>query len=73
MKTDNLIQTVMIAAIILCIGFNVNAQPNLPKNEIPSNLPEEISKEIEALYSADDAARGNAARKAKGDVFNYLT
>lgn len=42
------------------IGY---AQPNIPKEDIPSNIPYNVRKEIEGLYSSDSTERGYAAQQ----------
>ena len=37
------------------------AQPNIPKENIPADIPTEVREQIERLYSSDPVGRGDAA------------
>jgi HEAT repeat protein len=45
---------------ILGITFTANAQPIIPKENIPSKLPPDVRKYIEQLYSPDEIDRASA-------------
>src|SRR4030042_3888158 len=57
----NMALSVMVA--VLFLGFNCYAQPNIPKENIPSNLAPEVKAEAEGLYSPEAVKRAQAANK----------
>ena len=65
MRFKNLFRVFLPIFFTICILSNANAQPNISKDEIPANLPEEIRTKIESLYSKDDAERGTAAMQLR--------
>ena len=53
---------------ILCLIFfawmpalTANAQPKIPRSDIPKDLPKEVLTQVELLYSSDPLVRGKAA------------
>ena len=59
------VRRILITSLAL-LGFMfsalaVNAQPNIPRSEIPDDIPTDVKKEIERLYSSDPVERGIAA------------
>jgi len=65
MKFNNLFKTFLPLIFLFCALSSANAQPNIPKDEIPANLPKEIKNKILLLYSTDAAERGNAAMQLR--------
>ncbi len=57
----NMALSVLIA--LIAFGFNSYAQPNIPKENIPSNLSAEVRAEVEGLYAPEAAKRVQAAIK----------
>jgi len=54
--------------MILCLIFfawiptlTANAQPKIPRTDIPKDLPKEVLTQVELLYSSDPLVRGKAA------------
>ena len=47
----------LIALGVMGVGLIGYAQPKIPKENIPSDIPSEIRKEIEKLYSVDSVER----------------
>jgi len=50
-----------ICLVISFMSFSVYAQPNIPKEKIPKNIPSDVRNEIEKLYSSDPVDRAYAA------------
>jgi HEAT repeat protein len=51
----------LVIVATLLLNQTALSQPNIPREKIPQDIAPEIKKEIEALYSKDATARGNAA------------
>lgn len=49
--------------ISMGIGGTSFAQPHIPKENIPSNIPKDVRQQIEGLYSKDPLARARSAGK----------
>jgi bilin biosynthesis protein len=47
--------------ILLCSASVSMAQPSIPKDQIPSQIPPEVKQQIERLYSPDGTDRASAA------------
>lgn len=58
----------LVAASILSIALRTYAQPNIPKENIPSDIPAVVKEQIEKLYSPDPIGRGNATIRLKTSV-----
>lgn len=54
------ILALLVAASILSIGLKTYAQPNIPKEKIPSDIPAYMKEQIEGLYSSHPVERANA-------------
>ena len=54
-----------VLVTVLFLGFNCYAQPNIPKEKIPSNLSAEVKAEVEGLY-APEAAQASPSRQQVG-------
>ena len=52
-----------VLVTVLFLGFNCYAQPNIPKENIPSNLSAEVKAEVEGLYAPEAVKRAQAANK----------
>ena len=52
-----------VLVTVLFFGYNCYAQPNIPKEQIPSNLSAEAKAEAEGLYAPEAAKRAQAAIK----------
>ena len=50
-----------VLVTVLFLGFNCYAQPNIPKENIPSNLSTEVKAEVEGLYAPEAVKRAQAA------------
>jgi len=61
---------VAVAAVFLA-GALASAQPRLPKETIPQDLPSEIRALLEQCYASAPSARGSAAR-TRGDAAKSL-
>lgn len=55
------ILALLVAMSIMCIGLRGYAQPNIPREKIPSHIPSDVRQQIERLYSSDPIDRASAA------------
>ncbi len=51
----------LVGLIVMSLGLISYAQPNIPKENIPSDINGDVKKEIELLYSIDALERAGAA------------
>lgn len=51
----------LFASLAMTLPALLQAQINIPKNRIPSNIPSEVRQEIERLYSENHEARAHGA------------
>lgn len=51
----------LIVARFMVSGLTCYAQPNIPEDNIPSNIPANVREKIEGLYSVDPVKRAEAA------------
>lgn len=56
----------LVLAAVSAWGSLGQAQPTIPKRQIPSDIPAEVRQRIEGLYSADPRQRATAARRLVG-------
>jgi len=61
MKGIKTILGLLVVISVMGIGLIGYAQPNIPKKDIPSNIPADIRKQIMGLYSSDPTERVYAA------------
>lgn len=57
------IKTFLVFLTLIVIWTNGHAQPNIPKSEIPADIPKSVRGQIEALYSSNGRVRAVAAHK----------
>lgn len=51
----------LVVISVMSIGLIGYAQPNIPKEKIPADIPTEVREQIERLYSQDPVTRGYGA------------
>jgi hypothetical protein len=61
MKRMKTILALLVVTSITCIGLRGYAQPNIPKEKIPSHIPADVRQQIERLYSSDAIERASAS------------
>ena len=57
------IMALSVLVTVVFLGFNGYAQPTIPKDKIPSDLPAEVKAEVEGLYAPEPVKRVQAAIK----------
>ena len=74
-KKIKIFLVLLIVVSIVVIGTIAYAQPKIPKENIPSNIPNDVKTQIEELYSQDPVKRaygayylGNMASKATSAI-----
>jgi HEAT repeat protein len=55
------ISALLSAVLVISIALASYAQPNIPKEKIPSDIPDDVWQQIERLYSSETEERTNAA------------
>jgi hypothetical protein len=65
MKQVKAILTLLVITNIIGLGLQGYAQPKIPKEDIPSNIPADVREQIERLYSSDPAERAEGAYNLK--------
>ncbi len=58
MKSVKAILAPLFVVIVMCMGSIVYAQPNIPKEKIPSDISEDVTQQMKRLYSSDPADYG---------------
>jgi len=66
MKRPENLSRLLVLLGLLIVGRAACAQPSIPKERIPADLPAEVRQNIEGLYSADAQQRARAARRLVG-------
>jgi len=56
---------VWVLLITMSVGQTIYSQPEMPKEGISANIPEDVKKEIEALYSSDHNKQADAILELK--------
>lgn len=58
-------KTILVSTLLMLTlhGIRAIAQPNIPRQNIPSNISQEVRQSIEALYASDPVARARAAKE----------
>lgn len=62
-KSIKIIARISIAAVMVIVVAHSYAQPNIPKKDMPPDLPAVIKKEVNTLYSESPSARAAAVFK----------
>lgn len=60
-RFNNILAVVVVISFIIFVAKGLNyAQPKIPKEKIPSDIPSDVRKQIESLYSSEPAERLSA-------------